>query len=155
MYGFLSKYLVIIEWDSVGYKEFCRSARVLLAFVDNTTRDLLNSSYPSKAESNNCFIIHSKYFPVLKRSLAISLLCFCSPKITQSCPQVFSLNGSLTCSGLHFRCHFDVTGLIWQNFWHHRFNMTKFFPYSVNSNWLWQIMCVVSTNQKQRDILNE
>ena len=34
------------------------------AEVDNTLRDLQNSSYPTKAEFNNCFIIHSKYFPV-------------------------------------------------------------------------------------------
>ena len=38
------------------------------AEVDNTLRGLQNSSYPTKAEFNNyCFIIHSKYFPVLKR----------------------------------------------------------------------------------------
>ena len=36
------------------------------AEVDNTLRDLQNSSYPTKAEFNICFIIHSKYFPVLK-----------------------------------------------------------------------------------------
>ena len=37
------------------------------AEVDNTLRDLQNSSYPTKAEFNNCFNnIHSKYFPVLK-----------------------------------------------------------------------------------------
>ena len=36
------------------------------AEVDNTLRDLQNSSYPTKAEFNNCFMIHSKYFPVLK-----------------------------------------------------------------------------------------
>ena len=35
------------------------------AEVENTLRDLQNSSYPTKAEFNNCFIIHSKYFPVL------------------------------------------------------------------------------------------
>ena len=29
------------------------------ASVDNTLRDLHNSSYPTKAEFNNCFIIHS------------------------------------------------------------------------------------------------
>ena len=34
------------------------------AEVDNTLRDLQNSSYPTKAEFNNCFITHSKYFPV-------------------------------------------------------------------------------------------
>ena len=32
------------------------------AEVDKTLRDLQNSSYPSKAEFNNCIIIHSKYF---------------------------------------------------------------------------------------------
>ena len=30
------------------------------AKVDNTIQDLLNSSYPTKAEFINCFIIHSK-----------------------------------------------------------------------------------------------
>ena len=43
------------------------------AEVDNTLRDLQNSSYPTKAEFNNCFIIHSKYFPVLKGVSSISL----------------------------------------------------------------------------------
>ena len=35
---------------------------VLSAEVDNTLRDLLNSSYPTKADREfiNCFIIHSK-----------------------------------------------------------------------------------------------
>ena len=37
------------------------------AEVDNTLRDLQNSSYPTKAEFNNCFIIDLKYFPVLNR----------------------------------------------------------------------------------------
>ena len=36
------------------------------ASVDITLLDLHNSSYPTKAEFNNCFIINSKYFPVLK-----------------------------------------------------------------------------------------
>ena len=39
------------------------------AEVDNTLRDLQNSSYPTKVEFNefnNIFNIHSKYFPVLK-----------------------------------------------------------------------------------------
>ena len=30
------------------------------ALTDNTLRDLHNSSYDTKAEFNNCFIIHSK-----------------------------------------------------------------------------------------------
>ena len=45
--------------------------------MDNTLQDLQNSSYPTKAEFNNCFIIHSKHFPVLKGVLAaISLFVF-------------------------------------------------------------------------------
>ena len=36
------------------------------AKVDNTLPDLQNSSYPTKAEYNNCFIIHSKYFLLLQ-----------------------------------------------------------------------------------------
>ena len=36
------------------------------AEVDKTLQDLQNSSYPTKAEFNNCFIIHSKYFLLLK-----------------------------------------------------------------------------------------
>ena len=34
------------------------------AEVDNSPRDLQNSSYPKKAAFKNCFIIHSKYFPI-------------------------------------------------------------------------------------------
>ena len=36
------------------------------AKVDNILRDLQNSSYSTKAEFNNYFIIHSKYFQTLK-----------------------------------------------------------------------------------------
>ena len=46
------------------------------AEVDNTLRDLQNSSYPTKAEFHNCFIIHSKYFPVLKRATSRYLELF-------------------------------------------------------------------------------
>ena len=52
------------------------------AKVDNTLRDLHNSSYPTKAEFNNGFIIHSKYFPVLKRVSQFRSLFFRSLKIT-------------------------------------------------------------------------
>ena len=62
------------------------------AEVDNTLRDLQNSSYPTKAEFNNCFIIHSKYFPVLNGVSPFRSLFFCSPK-SQSRPQVFLVNG--------------------------------------------------------------
>ena len=50
------------------------------AEVDNTLQDLQNSSYPKKAEFNNCFIIHSKYFPVLEGVLLFRSLFFHSPK---------------------------------------------------------------------------
>ena len=46
------------------------------AEVDNTLRGLQNSSYPPKAEFNNCFIIHSKYFLLLK---GVSPFCFVFP----------------------------------------------------------------------------
>ena len=32
----------------------------VMVSTDNTLRDLHNSSYDTKAELNNCFIIHSK-----------------------------------------------------------------------------------------------
>ena len=54
------------------------------AEVDNTIRDLQNSSYPTKAEFNNCFIIHSKYFPVLN-----GVSPFLLTKITISSPGFF------------------------------------------------------------------
>ena len=95
------------------------------AEVENTLRDLQNSSYPTKAEFNNCLIIHSKYFPVLKGVSPFRSLFFRSPNITQPCPQVFSVNGSIICNGLHFEviltssvqsfaagCTFDVIGSI-------------------------------------------
>ena len=44
--------------------------------VDNTFRDLQNSSHPTKAEFNNCFIIHEKYFPVLQRVSTFRSLFF-------------------------------------------------------------------------------
>ena len=62
------------------------------AEVDGTLRYLQSSSYPTKAEFNNCFIVHSKYFPVLKGVSPFRSL-FCSPKITLSRSQVFSVNG--------------------------------------------------------------
>ena len=97
------------------------------AEVDNTLRDLQNSSYPTKAEFNNCFIIHSKYFPVLNGVSPFRSLFFCSPK-SQFRPQVFSVNGWIICSGLHFWRHFDVNGWIicsGLHFWRHWLNMTK------------------------------
>ena len=48
--------------------------------------------------------------------------------ITQPCLQVFSVNGSIICSGLHFWRHFDINGSIifgGLQFWRHWFNMAK------------------------------
>ena len=98
------------------------------AEVDNTLRGLQNSSYPTKAEFNNCFIIHSKYLLVLKGVSPFRSLFLRSPNITQPCPQVFVVNGSLICGGLHFWRHFDVSGsIIFEglHFWRHWFNMAK------------------------------
>ena len=98
------------------------------AEVDNTLRDLQNSSYLMKAEFNNCFIIHSKYLLVLKGVSPFRSLFFRSPNITHPCRQVFAVNGSKTCSGLHFWRHFDVNGSIIfgrRDFWRHWFNMAK------------------------------
>ena len=41
----------------------------LQAEADNTLRYLHNSSYDTKAEFNNCFIVHSKIIPSLKTKL--------------------------------------------------------------------------------------
>ena len=89
---------------------------------------LQNSSYPTKAEFNNCFIIHSKYLLVLKGVSPFRSLFFRSPNITHPFPQVFAVNGSRICSGLHFWRHFDVNGSIifgGLHFWRHWFNMAK------------------------------
>ena len=98
------------------------------AEVDYNFRDLQNSSYPTKALFNNCFIIHSKYFLLLKGVSPLHSLFFRSPNITQPCPQVFSVNGSIICNGLHFWRHFDVLGSIIFGglyFWRDWFNMAK------------------------------
>ena len=47
------------------------------ASADNTLRDLHNSSYHTKAEFNNCFIIHSKYFQSSKNIPNFFLIGFC------------------------------------------------------------------------------
>ena len=72
------------------------------AEVDNTLRNLQNSSYPTKNQFNNCFIIHSKYFLLLKGVSPSPFLFFRSPNITQPCLQVFSVNSSIVCGGSYF-----------------------------------------------------
>ena len=65
------------------------------AEVDITLRDLQNSSYPTKAEVNNCSVIHSKYLPVLK------IKNFITP------PFVFALTKNNTTSCRGFRQWFN------------------------------------------------
>ena len=45
----------------------------------NTLRDLQNFSYPTKTEFNHCFIIHLKYFPVLKKEVRFAISFFVFP----------------------------------------------------------------------------
>ena len=149
-WGLVIEEIAIIEWGWVGYEEFCGSRRVLStkAEVDNTLWDLQNSSYPTKAKFNNCFIIHSKYFLLLRGVLPLCSLFFRSPNITQPCPQVFLVNGSIKCSGLHF--------------WPHRFNnfwwavlLTSLIQYGEDSFQIWWRaagygeLCVWLTHQKR------
>ena len=97
------------------------------AEVDNTLRDLQNSSYPTKAEFNNWFVIHSKDFLLLKGVSPLRSMYFRSPNITQPCPQVLGqLFNNLQLAAL--LTSFDVIGSIifgGLQFWRHWFNMAK------------------------------
>ena len=69
--------------------------------VDNITLlDLQNSSYPTQPHSIIALLFIQNIFKLLKEKM--SSMFFCSPKITQPRPQIFSVNGLLICSGLHF-----------------------------------------------------
>ena len=105
------------------------------AEVNNALQDLQNSSNPTQAEFNNCFIIHSKYFPLLKGVSPLCSLIFRSPNITQPWSQVFSVNGSII---------FDVIDSIWRRFWRHWFNnfrkaslLTSLIQYCEDSFQIW------------------
>ena len=65
-----NEYLAIIEWGGIGREEFCRLGRMLSAEVDNIVQDL------PKAELNNCFISHSKYFWFVINKLTFSKTFF-------------------------------------------------------------------------------
>ena len=76
----------------------------------------------------------------LETSEVSAILVF-TTKTTQSRPQVFSVNGALTCRRLHFWRHFLVKH--------------KILPNLVISNWLWWIMRVLLAKQNLGNILNE
>ena len=90
----LNIYLAIIEQGWVGYLEFCRY---------NTHGDLQNSWYPMKAKFSNCFIMYSKSLKGEKEPFAFLLI---KNNTALSQTQVFLVNGSIICSGLHFWCSF-------------------------------------------------
>ena len=110
-----------------------------------TTSEICRILHVMKAEFNNVLLFiqiiiiiiiyiaqipceYSKHFLVYKGVLPFRSLLFRSPNITQPFPQVFSVNGSIICSRLHFWRHFDIIGSIifgGLHFWHHWFNMAK------------------------------
>ena len=84
-----------------------------LASVDNTLLDLQNCSYSTVWKPNSiiALLFIQNIFLLLKGVLplhSVHSLFFRSPNITQPCPQVFSVNDSIICSGLPF--------------WRHQFN---------------------------------
>ena len=56
-------------------------------------------------------------------------------KTTEPRPQVFSVNGALTCKKVHF--------------WRHRFIKRKILPHLVIRSWLWWILRVLLANQNR------
>ena len=65
-----------------------------------------------KPNSRNALLfIQNINLLLLKGVSPLCSLFFCSPNITQPCPQVFSVNSSTICNGLHF--------------WRHLFYMAK------------------------------
>ena len=62
------------------------------------------------------------------RHYALCFSVFPLTKYNTTSSQVFSVNGSIICGGLHFWCHLDVIGSIifdGLHFWRHWFNMAK------------------------------
>ena len=81
----------------------------------------------NSADQGGCYPQRPNISSLLKEFRHYALF-FRSPNITQFCPQVFSVNGSIICSGLHFWRHFNVIGSInfgGMQFWRHWFNMAK------------------------------
>ena len=58
-----------IKISKLGY--YADRGQCYLAEADDTLRDLQCSSYHTKAEFNNCFIIHSKHFQSSKNTKCI------------------------------------------------------------------------------------
>ena len=138
-------------WRILQIKESVIDIQRPKAEVDNTLQDLQNSSYPTKAEFSNCFIVHSKYFLVLRGAFAISLFVFPLTKYKTTLSPGF----------LGQRFNNLQRAALSTSFWRHGFNnfrravlLTSLVQYLVNSSWLWWIMRVGLTNQKRGNILN-
>ena len=86
------------------------------------------------------FCLVSAVVLTLETSEGSTILVF-TTKTTQPCPQVFLVNGALTCRRLHF--------------WHYFLVKHKILPNLIISNWLWWIMSVPLANQNWGNILNE
>ena len=91
-----------------------------------------------------CFKLLFRLVPdvvlTLETSESSAIFVF-TTKTTQPRPQVFLVNGSLTCRRLHF--------------WRHFLIKHKIRPNLVISNWLWWIKRVLLANQNRGNILNE
>ena len=88
--------------------------------------------------------VFRQYFAVKQGKCSTTVAPFCSNyqnNSTSSPGFLMVTAGSITCN----------QAALLTSFWCHCF-MTKFFPNLVNSSWLWWIMCVVLTNQKQGNI---
>ena len=82
------------------------------ASADNTLLDLQNSSYPTKAKFNNCFIVNSKYFPIFTEEFCHFALCF----------SAHQNNTSLSPGFLNQRFNNLRRDALLTSFWRHRFN---------------------------------
>ena len=53
-------FVIYVVWQLMNEAEYLMIEEGVTAEADNTLQDRHNSSYDTKAEFNNCFIIHSK-----------------------------------------------------------------------------------------------
>ena len=128
----------------------------LTAEVENTLRDLQNSSYPMKAKFKNWFIIHSKHLPILKGVSPFCSLFFFFFLHTKN--NTTSSPGFL---GLWFNNLQRAAPLT--SFWHHRLNKMQWAAllrlwqssFQIWSTQLVMVNCVLLTNQKWGNIFFE
>ena len=81
------------------------------ASADNTLLDLHNSSYHTKAEFNNCFIIYSKYFQSFKKD-KIYFVELLNKLTTYNNIQQFPLQSLCNHVKLENKWNFDLSGFM-------------------------------------------